>query len=94
MEDGIADRNSKGPSYTLGHVRDRLKRGHGGSPERAGVRWRRRANTPSENALRSRFAASPQAPCMDPTAFVSFLGAGLVAGLIIPLWIAYARRLR
>ena len=32
-----ADRNFKGPFYTLDHVRYRLKRGHRGSPERAGV---------------------------------------------------------
>ena len=27
-----ANRNLKGPSYILRHVRDRLKRGHGGLP--------------------------------------------------------------
>jgi len=31
---------------------------------------------------------------IDSTAFVSFLGVGLVAGLIIPLWIAYVRRIQ
>ncbi|MAI77792.1 MAG: hypothetical protein CL917_02520, partial [Deltaproteobacteria bacterium] len=36
-EDMAADRNFKGPFYTLDHVRYRLKRGHRGSPERAGV---------------------------------------------------------
>ncbi len=36
----VEDRNFKGPFYTLGHARDRLKRGHGGSPERTGVRRR------------------------------------------------------
>ena len=30
---------------------------------------------------------------MDSTSFVSFLGVGLVVGLIIPLWVAHARRL-
>ena len=35
-----ADRNFKGPFYTLGHVRKRLKERHEGSRERAGVHRR------------------------------------------------------
>ena len=51
-------RNFKGPFYTLGYVRERLKRGHGGSPERTGVRRRVEAVDRRRADLDDRIAAA------------------------------------